>query len=136
MGTHFKGPGGSELPLHSDNGNGMVPPFRDISECANVNYALTPYTKEKGGLALLPKSHLLRRRPGSVEEMSLEGNADVVAADLQPGDCVVWHGNTWHGSFKREVPGIRMNLAMLFNRQYIVTQEDHSYIPEDVRPFP
>ena len=26
-----------------------------------------------------------------------------------------------------------MNLAILFNRQYIVTQEDHTFIPDDVR---
>ena len=38
---------------------------------------------------------------------------------------MVWHGNTWHGSFAREVPGVRMNLAVYFNRQYIQTQERH-----------
>lgn len=132
MGTHFKSMGGGELPLHTDNGNGMIPPFRQISEVANINYALVEYSREQGGLGMLPGSHLWCRRPNP-GEAPLETNPDVVAVDLHPGDCVVWHGNSWHGSFNRTVPGIRMNLAMLWNRQYIVTQEDHSYIPDDVR---
>jgi ectoine hydroxylase-related dioxygenase (phytanoyl-CoA dioxygenase family) len=53
--------------------------------------------------------------------------------DLEPGDAVVWHGNTWHGSFARSLPGIRMNLAVYFCRQYIQSQEQHKgIVPEDV----
>ncbi len=52
-------------------------------------------------------------------------NPKAVAMELSPGDAVVWHGNTWHGSFAREVPGVRINLAVYFNSQYIVTQENH-----------
>ena len=40
MTCHFKGPGGTCLPLHSDNGNGMPAPYSMISQVANVNYAL------------------------------------------------------------------------------------------------
>ena len=36
----------------------MVPPFRQISEVANVNYALVEYSREQGGLGMLPGSHL------------------------------------------------------------------------------
>jgi ectoine hydroxylase-related dioxygenase (phytanoyl-CoA dioxygenase family) len=128
LGCHFKGPGGTPLPLHSDNGNGMPAPFPPISQIANVNYALTPYSEEAGALALVPGSHKLARQPRT-EEMMLGGdntNLKAIAMDLSPGDVVVWHGNTWHGSFARQIPGIRVNLAVYFARQYIQTQEHHA----------
>ncbi len=127
MGCHFKGPGGEPLVLHSDNGNGMPAPFSDISQVANVNYALTPYSREAGALAMVPGSHRLARQPTG-REMRLDGdraNPRAVAMDLAPGDAVVWHGNTWHGSFARQVPGVRMNLAVYFCRQHIQSQEQH-----------
>jgi len=135
MGCHFKGPGGTPLPLHSDNGNGIPAPFLSVSQVANVNYALTPYSRETGALAVVPGSHKLARQP-RLEEMMLggeSGNPNALAMDLSPGDAVVWHGNTWHGSFARQVPGIRMNLAVYFNRQYIQTQERHGdSVPPEV----
>ena len=127
LGCHFKGPGGDAVQLHSDNGNGMPSPFPSYSQVANVNYALTPYSKEAGALALVPSSHHLARQP-LPSEMMLQGdrvNPSAIAMNLEPGDAVVWHGNTWHGSFQREIPGIRMNLAVYFARQYIQTQERH-----------
>ena len=133
LGCHFKGPGGDALPLHSDNGNGMPSPFPSYSQVANVNYALTPYSRQAGALAIVPASHHLARQP-LASEMMLQGdhvNPDAIAMDLEPGDAVVWHGNTWHGSFRREIPGIRINLAAYFARQYIQTQEQHKgIVPE------
>ena len=126
MTCHFKGRGSDPLMLHSDNGNGIPAPFSMTSQVANVNYALTPYSREAGALAMVPGSHRLCRHPRP-DELHLAGdecNPDAVSMDLDPGDCVVWHGNTWHGSFRREIPGIRMNLATYFVRQYIVTQEE------------
>lgn len=135
MGCHFKGPGGMPLPLHSDNGNGMPAPFPSYSQVANVNYALTPYSMEAGALAMVPGSHRLARPPRP-EEMVLGGsntNPRAVSMDLEPGDVVVWHGNTWHGSFARQIPGIRMNLAVYFCRQYVQSQEQHKgVVPEEV----
>ncbi len=127
LGCHFKGPGGVPLPLHSDNGNGMPSPFPAYSQVANVNYALTEYSREAGALALVPGSHHLARPP-TARESRLEHdnfNPRAVAMDLEPGDAVVWHGNTWHGSFARRIEGIRMNLAVYFARRYLQTQERH-----------
>ncbi len=135
IGCHFKGPGGEPLMLHSDNGNGMPAPFSPISMVANVNYALTPYSREAGALAIVPGSHELARQP-TARERRLDGdraNPAARAMDLEPGDAVVWHGNTWHGSFARQIPGVRMNLAVYFNRQHIQTQEQHKgVVPESV----
>ena len=134
MTCHFKAQGGRPLALHSDNGNGIPSPFSMISQVANVNYALTEYSHELGALAMVPGSHRLCRSP-HLHEMGLSGercNPDAVSMDLDPGDCVVWHGNTWHGSFIRQQPGIRMNLAVYFCRQYIVTQEKFgSHVPQE-----
>ncbi|HJN50248.1 MAG: phytanoyl-CoA dioxygenase family protein [Pseudomonadales bacterium] len=135
LGCHFKGPGGNPLVLHSDNGNGMPVPFSPISQVANVNYALTPYSREAGALALVAGSHKLARQPRPEEMLLGDDNANPSAncMDLSPGDTVVWHGNTWHGSFARQIPGIRMNLAVYFSRQYVQTQERHGdTVPEDV----
>lgn len=135
MGCHFKGPGGAPLPLHSDNGNGMPGPFPPYSQVANVNYALTPYSREAGALAMVPGSHRLARQPRPAESVlgGPDTNPKAIAMDLAPGDAVVWHGNTWHGSFARSLPGIRMNLAVYFCRQYIQSQEQHKgVVPEDV----
>ena len=135
MGCHFRGPGGRPLPLHSDNGNGIPAPFPAFSQVANVNYALTPYSREAGALAMVPGSHKLARQP-RLEELGLGagGNPNAVSMDIAPGDAVVWHGNTWHGSFVRDLPGVRMNLAVYFNRQYIRTQERHGdAVPQEVR---
>ena len=135
LGCHFKGPGGAPLPLHSDNGNVMPGPFPTYSQVANVNYALTPYSREAGALAMVPGSHRLARQPGPTESIlgGPETNPKALSMDLEPGDAVVWHGNTWHGSFARSLPGIRMNLAVYFCRQYIQSQEQHrGIVPEDV----
>ncbi|MYE10667.1 MAG: hypothetical protein F4X99_03180 [Gammaproteobacteria bacterium] len=135
MTSHFKGPGAFPLMLHSDNGNGMTAPFASVAQVANVNYALTPYSEEAGALAMVPGSNRLARNPRPDEIMlgGETGNPNAIPVDLQPGDCAVWHGSTWHGSFIRQVPGIRINLAQYFCRQYIVTQERYAgHVPQEV----
>jgi len=145
MGCHFRGPGGAPLMLHSDNGNGMPAPFSPISMVANVNYALTPYSREAGALVMVPGSHRLQRHPTAHENFRIDGMSTTAALEkartgaldgalwrdppgivtmaLEPGDAVVWHGNTWHGSHLRDLPGVRMNLAAYFCRQFVQTQE-------------
>lgn len=146
MVCHFRGPGGAPLMLHSDNANGMPAPYSPISMVANVNYALTPYSREAGALAMWPGSHRLQRQPTAAENFSVAGAATaellararrgdplagvvwrepdpLIPMDLEPGDAVVWHGNTWHGSYRREISGVRMNLSAYFCRQHIRTQE-------------
>jgi ectoine hydroxylase-related dioxygenase (phytanoyl-CoA dioxygenase family) len=145
MGCHFRGPGGMPLMLHSDNGNGTPSPFSPVAFVANVNYALTPYSRERGSLAVVPGSHLLARQPLMSENFTIKGLTPaesanrirsggpfdgewndpphIEAMNIAPGDAVIWHGNTWHGSFRREVKGVRMNLSAYFCRQFVQTQE-------------
>ena len=136
IGCHFKGMGeDGVVPLHSDAGNGIPSPLPSYSLVANVNYALTPYSKEAGALAMVPYSHTRSRQP-TANEMVLSGdqaNPEAVSMDLEPGDAVVWHGNSWHGSFPRQIPGIRMNLAVFFARHFVVPQEHHrNSVPKEI----
>ncbi|MDB5480676.1 MAG: hypothetical protein JWO83_1729 [Caulobacteraceae bacterium] len=148
MGCHFRGPGGAPLMLHSDNSNGMPAPFTEVSMVANVNYALTPYSREAGALAMIPGSHRLRRQPtlhenftahglsaaelaakarvpGALDAVQWKDPPGAVGMEISPGDAVIWHGNTWHGGYRRELNGVRMNLSAYFCRQPIQTQERH-----------
>ena len=43
--------------------------------------------------------------------------------DINVGDAVIWHGNTWHGGWRRDALGTRINLAAYFCRSHISTQE-------------
>ena len=143
MGSHFRGPGGLPLALHADGSSvGMT----EASLVANCNYALTPYSAENGALLLMPGSHRKNRYP-TVHENWMSGGdtlSDVIAARLPPekldsltwtppdgavtleievGDAVIWHGNTWHGGWRRDALGTRINLAAYFCRSHISTQE-------------
>lgn len=136
MTCHFKGPGEqSALGLHSDNGNGLIAPFPPYSQVANCNYALTDYSEEGGALAVVPGSHRLARQPVGREGTlgGEHGNPNAIPLEIPAGSAVVWHGNTWHGSYPRSVAGIRMNLATYFCRQQLQTQERYKdNVPEDV----
>jgi ectoine hydroxylase-related dioxygenase (phytanoyl-CoA dioxygenase family) len=135
MSCHFKGQGPRSLiPLHSDNGNGAPEPFPPYAMVANCNYALTDYTEAGGALAVVPGSHRNARQPKGNEFLFGEnGNPGVIPIEIPAGAAVIWHGNTWHGSYPRRIPGIRMNLATYFCRQNIEPQESYrGQIPGDV----
>jgi len=143
MGSHFRGPGGAPLPMHADS---AAVGLTETALVANCNYALTPYNRENGALALTPGSHRKYRHPTPQESFmaggktfmeimasgpdaetldNLEWSAPpgAVTMEINPGDAVVFHGNTWHGGWRRDVPGTRINLAAYFCRPHITTQE-------------
>ena len=127
----FKVPGPTgTLPLHADT---LGPqPFPAWAQTANVNYALTPYSREAGATAIVPGSHKRARQPAP-SESTLSESSEAIPVDMAPGDCAVWHGHTWHGSYDRQVPGIRMNLAHYFARHHVMVQERHKgEIPQEV----
>ena len=134
VGCHFKGPGADGWTgLHADTAGPT--PFPSYALTGNVNYALTPYSREAGALAMVPGSHKLARRP-TPEESALSDekcNPEAITMNISPGDAVVWHGSAWHGAFARQIPGIRMNLAVYFARYNVVTQERHKdIVPQEV----
>ena len=134
MTCHFKGPGdGGQIPLHTDTG--MPAPLPLYSQVANINYALTDYSKAGGCLALVPGSHKWARNPEPAE-MMLNGPAENKLAEpieVPAGTAVIWHGNVWHGSYPRKTPGLRLNLAVYHARPYWKLQERYgAELPQDV----
>lgn len=101
------------LPLHSDN-QLMPGPFHPFAEYANLTWTLSDYTKENGSLAWVPGSHLLCRHP-----LPAESNGPAIAVNAPEGSIVLWHGNTWHGSFPRTAPGIRLSVGCIYSRAYL-----------------
>lgn len=143
LGSHFRGPGGIPLPMHIDS---SPIGLSEAALVANCNYALTPYSQEAGALVLTPGSHKKNRTPTFQENWmagahtfpeAVAQNPDPKAIDaidwaapqgavtmeIDPGDAVVFHGNTWHGGWRRDIPGTRINLAAYFCRPHIATQE-------------
>lgn len=117
----IKGPGGAPLKMHADMQN-VPAPFPSYAQVANATYLLTDYTKENGALCFTPGSHRYSRQPVGADRDPLD-NPKVVPVEAPSGSLVVWHGNTWHGAFPRENPGLRLNLIMYFCRVYIREQE-------------
>ncbi len=134
MTCHFKGPGdGGQLPLHTDTN--MPAPLPPYSQVANINYALTDYSKEGGCLALVPGSHKWARGPEPTEAL-LAGPAEnklAEAMEVPAGTGIIWHGNLWHGSYPRKTPGLRINLAVYHARPHWKLQERYGReLPQDV----
>jgi len=104
---------GLQLALHSDLL--MHPePFAHYAEMCNATWLLSDYSKDNGALAFVPGSHRLCRNP-----RDHEAEDQAVPVEAPKGSLVVWHGNTWHGSFPRKVPGLRTGLAFELVRSYM-----------------
>ena len=126
-GPHDPPPDGGELVLGLHTDNQLLPgPFHSFAEFCNITWALTDYTKEGGALAYVPGSHLLCRHP-----IPGEGVDQAVAAECPAGSIICWHGNTWHGAFRRTNPGIRLSIATIFSRPYMWPRHP---LREDVTP--
>lgn len=117
----IKGAGQHGLAVHTDNA--MIPsPFPAYAQVANVTWVLSDYSKERGALFVVPGSHRFCRHPTAKDVVPEEMR---VAIEASHGSLVVWHGNLWHGSYPRTVPGLRVNLIGLFSRMYCRTQEPY-----------
>lgn len=121
-------------PLHTDQ-HGTPPPLPPYAQVANVTWTLTDYEKGNGPVAIVPGSHLKGRYPARDEANFLRPDAPVKALPIEAaaGSLIVWHGATWHGSYPRENPGLRLNLIMVFTRVYMKQIRDfRSSIPKEV----
>lgn len=111
--------------LHIDQ-VGTPPPLPPYAQVCNVTWALTEYTADNGPVAIVPGSHRFGRMPMPYEVKFLSKDAPVKAIPVEApaGSLIVWHGNTWHGSFPRKNPGLRLNLIFVFCRAYMRTIRD------------
>lgn len=124
---HLKGPGGPGLAIHSDNGFGLPESYGMPSMVANCNFALTDYTKDGGCFAVVPGSHRLARQPTGREQIISEEKRyeHVIPVEVAAGTAIIWHGNTWHGSYPRKDKGLRINLSTYYCRESLQTQENY-----------
>jgi len=124
--VHVKGPGGLPLPIHTDAQlaapvRAPLPPY---SLVANCTYALTEYTLENGALAIVPGSHK-RAAPTSSSDLvpsAVPYPDDTIPIECPAGSLIVWHGNTWHGSYPRTTPGLRVGALVYFCRWWVRPQ--------------
>ena len=147
--ARIKAPCRLPLMLHTDQSVHPAP----LAQTCNVSFALTDYTRENGGLCMLPGSHQLLRNPLPGENFDLGGldraaaevavaageDVDVgdppgvVAIEAEAGSIVAWNGNTWHGAYPRTAPGLRVNLILYFCNQWLRPQEAYrELLPADV----
>ena len=67
---------------------------------------------------------IAENRPAEeLDNMTWTPPEGAVTMDIDVGDAVIWHGNTWHGGWRRDALGTRINLAAYFCRSHISTQE-------------
>ena len=118
--SHVRAKGDPPLPLHTDQWTLQL--SKPVS-VAVANYALVDYEKDKGAFAVVPGSNHLLRRPTGSKESGVYSNEKCIPLEMSAGSVVVCAGNTWHGAYERKVPGLRINAAVVYCRDYIQTQE-------------
>ena len=105
--------------------------------CGDLQHQLRAHGLHEGRRVpgIVPGSHKLCRPPNP-EESWLDPerqNPNAVAMEGPAGTAVLWHGNTWHGSFPRLIPGLRLNLAVPYVRPFMKLQERYgSELPQSV----
>jgi len=111
--------------LHLDQ-IGVPPPLPLYPQVGNVTWTLTDYTLDSGPLAIVPGSHRFGRPPTEYEEDFLAEGAPVKAIPVEApaGSLIIWGGTTWHASFPRKAPGLRMNVVFVFCRSYMRPVQD------------
>jgi ectoine hydroxylase-related dioxygenase (phytanoyl-CoA dioxygenase family) len=111
-----KGPGTEYMPLHTDNNHTATPiVFPALAEHANATWLLTDYSEESGSTCLVAGSHKLCRAPTSHEARDLTLFKPINA---KAGSVLIHHGNVWHGSVPRRIPGYRISVIMTFCKWY------------------
>jgi hypothetical protein len=121
----IKGPGGSELPLHTDNV--MIPaPYPAYEQSINITWLLSDYDADNGATCFVPGSNRFGRPPEAGEMVDAR-----VAAKGKAGSLLIWPGSTWHGGLVRKNPGLRLPVSMIYQRMYLQTQEPYAH---DVTP--
>jgi ectoine hydroxylase-related dioxygenase (phytanoyl-CoA dioxygenase family) len=106
--------------LHTDQ-VGTPPPLPNYAQMLNVTWALTDYSEELGATSIVPCSHRFGRMPLAYEADFLADHPTVKAIPVKAkaGSLIIWHGATWHGSYPRSAPGVRVNAWAVFTRSYM-----------------
>lgn len=116
-----KGPGEARTGIHGDYLDPTPNALPGWNVNANVHFFLTDYSKDDGAISFLPGSHKWRRQVTPPESKYWADKAHAVEA--KAGSIVVWGNHTWHGSYPKKTPGIRMALQCEYMRPRFQPQE-------------
>lgn len=121
--------------LHNDS-TGMPGPLPRYGNVCNVSWVLTDYTVENGTFYMVPGSHNFCRHPAPVEQPQFMGGPapdDFGTPVVAPaGSLIVFHGNTWHGTYPKTSEGPRVHVANAFCRNYVNPAEDYDDTPPEM----
>lgn len=113
--------------LHNDS-TGMPGPLPHYGNVCNISWVLTDYTEENGTFYMVPGSHRYCRYPTEVEQPQMMGgslpNDRGTAVTAPAGSLIVFHGNTWHGTFPKTSDGPRVHVANALCRNYVNPAEN------------
>ena len=117
--------------LHSDAHG--VPAGGDICHECNVSFLTTDYvSSDDGPTILVPTSHKFARAPSPNEARPSDMQLPCVTLEGEAGSIAVWNGFTWHGTYPRKNPGLRVTLVQRFMRSYM--RPLHEWREEDLAP--
>tara|TARA_Y100001934_G_scaffold75028_1_gene93258 strand:+ start:3665 stop:4690 length:1026 start_codon:yes stop_codon:yes gene_type:complete len=116
-----KGPGEARTGIHGDYIDpATVAQPEQVNNC-NMHYMLTDYTRDDGAISFVPGSHKWRRQATPPEAKYWADLA--VPVEAPAGSMVIWGNHTWHGSYPKRTPGLRMTLQCEYMRRRIQTEE-------------
>lgn len=122
-------PGETAQPIHSDD---QVLPvvLPEPPVVCNTMWALTDFTNSNGATRLVPGSH-------AGDKPTFGEDHDSVAAEMDKGDVLVWHGRLWHGGGANVTGADRIGIAMNYCAGWVRQQENQQLgLPVDlVRTF-
>ncbi len=97
----------------------------------NIMWPFTPYRKENGATLIWPNSH--RRQDENVID-----RAEAIAAEMNPGDALVYLGSTMHGAGANITNMPRAGMIVSYSLSWLKPFENQwlVYPPEIARTFP
>ena len=110
-----------------------LPPFGTV---CNVSWILTDYTKETGTFFMVPSSHRWCRHPTDVDQPKFMGgpNDDEIGVPVcaPAGSLIVFHGNTWHGTYPKLDEALRCHFVFMYARNYVQPAERNDDMPQEL----
>lgn len=116
-----KGPGEVRTGIHADYLDPAVTSQPERMNNCNMHFMLTDYTKDDGSISFVPGSHKWRRQVSPDDSKYWQDRA--VPVEAPAGSMVIWGNHTWHGSYPKKTPGLRMTLQCEYMRRRRQTEE-------------
>lgn len=105
-------------------------PKGSLEYLVNVMWPLSPFTAENGATILWPGSHL-------VQDQAALPEGDAIAAEMMPGDALLFLGSTLHGGGANRTNGARRGIIISYCLGWLKPFENPwlAYPPEVARAF-